>query len=64
MLSKRKKSVVHLFSAVQTGKLYSNTHPKFHDAIENAHNSLKEALENKTDLIDYFKGHNIEDLIG
>lgn len=51
MLSKRKKSVVHLFSAVQTGKLYSNTHPKFHDAIEKAHNSLKEALENKTELV-------------
>jgi putative nucleotidyltransferase with HDIG domain len=51
MLSERKKSVVHLFSAVQTGKLYSNTHPKFHDAIENAYKSLKEALENRTELV-------------
>ena len=51
MLSDTKKSVIHLFSAVQTGKLYSNAHPKFHDAIEKAHNSLKEALENKTELV-------------
>ncbi|MGD9347412.1 MAG: HD domain-containing protein [Candidatus Aminicenantes bacterium] len=51
MLSERKKSVVHLFSAVQTAKLYSNTHPKFYDAIENAYKSLKEALENKTELV-------------
>ena len=51
MLSERKKSIVHLFSAVQTGKLYSNTHPKFYDAIEKAHNSLKEVLKNKTELV-------------
>ncbi len=51
MLSERKRSVVHLFSAVQTGKLYSHTHPKFNDAIEKAHNSLKEALKNKTELV-------------
>lgn len=51
MLSERKKAVLHLFSAVQIGKLYSKTHPKFHDAIENAYDSLKEALENKTELV-------------
>ncbi|MGD8539370.1 MAG: HD domain-containing protein [Candidatus Aminicenantes bacterium] len=51
MLSERKKAVVHLFSAVQTGKLYSSTHPKFHDAIENAYKSLKETLENRTELV-------------
>jgi HD-GYP domain-containing protein (c-di-GMP phosphodiesterase class II) len=51
MLTERKKAIVHLFSAVQTGKLYSNTHPKFHDAIENTYNSLREALENRTELV-------------
>lgn len=51
MLSERKKSVVHLFSAVQTGKLYTNTHPKFHEAIETAYKSLKEALKNRTELV-------------
>ena len=51
MLSDRKKSVVHLFSAVQTGRLYSNTHPKFHSAIDIAYNSLKKTLENRTELV-------------
>ncbi len=51
MLSDRKKSVVHLFSAVQTGRLYSNTHPKFYSAIDIAYNSLKKTLENRTELV-------------
>jgi putative nucleotidyltransferase with HDIG domain len=51
MLNQRKRSVLHLFAAIQTGKLYSNTHPKFEEAIENAYKSLKEALENKIELV-------------
>lgn len=51
MLTDRKKSIVHLLSAVQTGKLYSNTHPKFHNAIEIAYNSLRETLENRTEIV-------------
>ena len=51
MLSDRKKAVVQLLSAVQTGKLYTNTHPKFHEAIENSYNSLKESLETRTELV-------------
>ena len=45
-----KMAVVHLFSAMQTAKLYSREHPLFNATIEKAYKSLKEALENKTEI--------------
>jgi len=51
MLNKRKKSLIHLFSAMQTAKLYSGDHPLFHETIKKAYKSLKEALENKTEIV-------------
>jgi HD-GYP domain-containing protein (c-di-GMP phosphodiesterase class II) len=51
MINKHKKAVVHLFSAIQAGKLYSRNHPVFHEAIEKSNKSLQEALESKTELI-------------
>ncbi len=51
MINKHKKAVVHLFSAIQAGKLYSRNHPVFHEAIEKSNKSLQEALANKTELI-------------
>jgi len=51
MLNTRKIAVVHLFSAMQTAKLYSREHPLFNATIEKAYKSLKEALENKTEIV-------------
>ncbi len=51
MLEKRKKALIHLFSAMQTAKLYSNDHPLFLETIEKSYNSLKEILENKTEIV-------------
>jgi HD-GYP domain-containing protein (c-di-GMP phosphodiesterase class II) len=51
MLNKRKKAVLHFFSALQVGKLYLKNHPLYDDSIEKCHKSLQEALENKTELI-------------
>jgi putative nucleotidyltransferase with HDIG domain len=51
MLNKRKKSLIHLFSAMQTAKLYSRDHPVFHEAIKKAYKSLKEVLEDKTEIV-------------
>jgi putative nucleotidyltransferase with HDIG domain len=51
MLNKRKKALIQLFSAMQTGKLYSRDHPLFHETIEKSYQSLKEALENKTEMV-------------
>jgi putative nucleotidyltransferase with HDIG domain len=51
MLNKRKKALVHLFSAMQTAKLYSGDHPLFQDSIEKSYKSLKEALEKKTEIV-------------
>jgi putative nucleotidyltransferase with HDIG domain len=51
MLNKRKKSLIHLFSAMQTANLYSRDHPLFHETIKKAYKSLKEALENKTEIV-------------
>jgi putative nucleotidyltransferase with HDIG domain len=51
MLNKRKKALVHLFSAMQTAKLYSKDHPLFNESIEKSYKSLKEALEKKTEIV-------------
>lgn len=51
MLNKRKKALIHLFSAMQTAKLYSKDHPLFLETIEKSHKSLKEALEKKTEIV-------------
>ncbi len=51
MLDKKKRAVIHFFSALQTGKLYLKDHPLFHQSIETSYKSLREALENKTELI-------------
>ena len=51
MLNNRKKSLIHLFSAMQTAKLYSREHPIFHETVKKAYTSLKEALENKTEIV-------------
>jgi putative nucleotidyltransferase with HDIG domain len=51
MFNKHKKALIHLFSAIQTGKLYSKDHPLFRKTIEKSYKSLKEALENKTEIV-------------
>jgi len=51
MLNKSKKALIHLFSAMQTAKLYSKDHPLFLESIEKSYKSLKEALENKTEIV-------------
>jgi putative nucleotidyltransferase with HDIG domain len=51
MLDKRKKALIHLFSAMQTAMLYSKDHPLFLETIEKSYKSLKEALENKTEIV-------------
>ena len=51
MLDKRKKALIHLFSAMQTAMLYSKDHPLFLKTIEKSYKSLKEALENKTEIV-------------
>jgi len=51
MLNKPKKALIHLFSAMQTAKLYSNDHPLFLESIEKSYKSLKEALEKKTEIV-------------
>lgn len=51
MLNKHKKVLVHFFSALQTGKLYSRDHPLFHQTIEKSYQSLKRALEKKTEIV-------------
>ena len=50
MLNKRKKALIHLFSAMQTGMLYSKDHPLFHETVEKSYLSIKEALEHKTEI--------------
>lgn len=50
MLDTRKKALIHFFSAIQTAKLYSKTHPLFNETIEKSYKSLKEVLENKTEI--------------
>lgn len=51
MLNKRKKALIHLFSAMQTAMLYSKDHPLFLKTIEKSYKSLKEALENKAEIV-------------
>jgi HD-GYP domain-containing protein (c-di-GMP phosphodiesterase class II) len=51
MLNKIKVTLIHLLSAIQTGKIYSPDHPKYHEFIEQAHNSLKEVLKEKKELV-------------
>lgn len=51
MLNTRKTALVHLFSAIQTAKLYSRNHPLFNETIEKSYKSLKNALENKTEMV-------------
>jgi len=51
MLNKRKKALIHLFSAMQTAMLYSKDHPLFLEIIEKSYKSLKEALEKKTEIV-------------
>jgi putative nucleotidyltransferase with HDIG domain len=51
MLNKQKKALIHLFSAMQTAKLYSKDHPLFLESIDTSYKSLNEALEKKTELV-------------
>ncbi len=51
MLNVLKKALVHLFSAIQTAKLYSRGHPLFSETIEKSYKSLKEVLANKTEIV-------------
>lgn len=51
MLNKIKVTLIHLLSAIQTGKIYSPEHPKYHEFIEQAHNSLQEVLKEKKELV-------------
>jgi HD-GYP domain-containing protein (c-di-GMP phosphodiesterase class II) len=51
MLNKIKVTLIHLLSAIQTGKIYSSDHPKYHEFIEQAHNSLHEVLKEKKELV-------------
>ncbi len=51
MLNKIKVSLIHLLSAIQTGKIYSPDHPKYHEFIEQAYNSLLDVLKEKKELV-------------
>ncbi len=51
MLKKIKVTLIHLLSAIQTGKIYSAEHPKYHEFIEQAYNSLQEVLKEKKELV-------------
>jgi putative nucleotidyltransferase with HDIG domain len=51
MLNKIKVTLIHLLSAIQTGKIYSPDHPKYHEFIEQAHNSLQDVLKEKKELV-------------
>ncbi len=51
MLNKIKVTLIHLLSAIQTGKIYSPEHPKYHEFIEQSHNSLQEVLKEKKELV-------------
>jgi len=51
MLNKIKVTLIHLLSAIQTGKIYSPEHPKYHEFIEQAYNSLQEVLKEKKELV-------------
>lgn len=51
MLNKIKVSLIHFLSAIQTGKIYSAEHPKFHEFIEQAYNSLQDVLKEKKELV-------------
>lgn len=51
MLDTPKKAIVQLFSAIKTAKLYSRDHPLFNEAIEKSYESLKNSLENKTEIV-------------
>ncbi|MFC2164856.1 HD-GYP domain-containing protein [Acidobacteriota bacterium] len=51
MLNKIKISLIHLLSAIQTGKIYSAAHPKLDEFVLQAHNSLQEVLKEKKELV-------------
>lgn len=51
MLNKIKLSLIHLLSAIQTGKIYSAEHPKLDEFVQQAHNSLQEVLKEKKELV-------------
>ena len=51
MLYKIKVTLIHLLSAIQTGKIYSPDHPNYHEFIEQAYNSLREVLKEKKELV-------------
>lgn len=51
MKNKIKISLIHLMSALQTGKFYSADHPKLDEFIEQAHSSLQEILKEKKELV-------------
>ncbi len=51
MLNKIKVTLIHLLSAIQTGKIYSPEHPTYHEFIDQSYNSLKEVLKEKKELV-------------
>jgi len=51
MLKKIKVSLIHLMSAIQTGRIYSADHPKLDEFVEQAYNSLQEVLKDKKELV-------------
>jgi HD-GYP domain-containing protein (c-di-GMP phosphodiesterase class II) len=51
MLNRIKVTLIHLLSAIQTGKIYSPDHPKYHEFIEQAQNSLQDVLKEKKELV-------------
>jgi len=51
MLNKIKLTLIHLLSALQTGKIYSSEHPKFDEFIGQAYTSLQEVLKEKKELV-------------
>jgi len=51
MLNKIKISLIHLMSAIQTGKIYSAEHPKLDEFVEQAYTSLQEVLKEQKELV-------------
>ena len=51
MRNKIKISLIHLLSAIQTGKIYSAEHPKLDEFVLQAHTSLQEVLKEKKELV-------------
>ena len=51
MKDKIKKAFIHLLSSIQTGKLYSTSHPKFNEFLEKTYLILKDILREKGELV-------------